>query len=201
MSVDYICREVKRLKKKYHESDPFKLCDAMGIILLDAPMGNYQGACKGFFLTQSRKRSITINSDLPEELQRIIVTHELGHAVLHAKAAGVNAFHDFELFDSTSIMEYEANIFAADFLMDDDDGISLESAVSSDLIDMYEVFGYLEDEMEGEPFYFFDGGSLQYTLDDYNVFVSHAEWDGDDFPDAIYFYPHGITIDEVKNNL
>ena len=86
-------------------------------------------------------------------------------------------------------------------LMDDDDGISLESAVSSDLIDMYEVFGYLEDEMEGEPFYFFDGGSLQYTLDDYNVFVSHAEWDGDDFPDAIYFYPHGITIDEVKNNL
>ena len=121
MSVDYICREVKRLKKKYHESDPFKLCDAMGIILLDAPMGNYQGACKGFFLVQSRKRSITINSDLPEELQRIIVTHELGHAVLHAKAAGVNAFHDFELFDSASIMEYEANIFAAEFLMDDDD--------------------------------------------------------------------------------
>ena len=121
MSVDYICREVKRLKKKYHESDPFKLCDAMGIILLDAPMGNYQGACKGFFLTQSRKRSITINSDLPEELQRIIVTHELGHAVLHAKAVGVNAFHDFELFDSTSFMEYEANIFAAEFLMDDDD--------------------------------------------------------------------------------
>ena len=121
MSVDYICREVKRLKKKYHESDPFKLCDAMGIILLDAPMGNYQGACKGFFLTQSRKRSITINSDLPEELQRIIVTHELGHAVLHAKAVGVKAFHDFELFDSTSLMEYEANIFAAEFLMDDDD--------------------------------------------------------------------------------
>jgi Zn-dependent peptidase ImmA (M78 family) len=33
----------------------------------------------------------------------------------------VNAFHDFELFDSTSFMEYEANIFAAEFLMDDDD--------------------------------------------------------------------------------
>lgn len=33
----------------------------------------------------------------------------------------MNAFHDFELFDSASIMEYEANIFAADFLMDDDD--------------------------------------------------------------------------------
>ena len=121
MTMDYICREVKRLKRKFHETDPFKLCDVMGIILLYAPMGTYPGACKGFFLAQSRKRSITVNSDLPEAIQRIIVTHELGHAVLHAKAVGVKAFHDFELFDSTSLMEYEANIFAAEFLMDDDD--------------------------------------------------------------------------------
>jgi Zn-dependent peptidase ImmA (M78 family) len=121
MTVDYICREVERLKRKFHETDPFLLCDAMGIILLYEPMGTYPGACKGFFLAQSRKRSITVNSDLPEAIQRIIVTHELGHAVLHAKAVGVKAFHDFELFDSTSLMEYEANIFAAEFLMDDDD--------------------------------------------------------------------------------
>lgn len=121
MTVDYICRKVKRLKRKFHETDPFMLCKAMGILLLYAPMGTYDGACKGFFLVQSRKRSITINSDLPEAIQRIIVTHELGHAVLHAKATGVNAFHDFELFDSTSSMEYEANIFAAEFLMDDSD--------------------------------------------------------------------------------
>ena len=121
MTMDYICREVERLKRKFHETDPFLLCDAMGIILLYEPMGTYPGACKGFLLAQSRKRSITVNSDLPEAIQRIIVTHELGHAVLHAKAVGVKAFHDFELFDSTSLMEYEANIFAAEFLMDDDD--------------------------------------------------------------------------------
>ena len=121
MTMDYICREVERLKRKFHETDPFLLCDAMGIILLYEPMGTYPGACKGFFLAQSRKRSITVNSDLPEAIQRIIVTHELGHAVLHAKAVGVKAFHDFELFDSTSLMEYEANMCAAEFLMDDDD--------------------------------------------------------------------------------
>lgn len=121
MTVDYICREVERLKHKFHETDPFRLCDAMGIILLYTPMGTYEGACKGFFLAQSRKRSITVNSDLPEAIQRIIVTHELGHAVLHAKVTGVNAFHDFELFDSASSLEYEANIFAAEFLMDDAD--------------------------------------------------------------------------------
>ena len=121
MSMDWISREVARLKRKYDETDPFKMCRAMGIIVLYEPMGLFEGACKGFFLSQSRKRSITINSDLPKALQSIIATHELGHAVLHARAAGVKAFHDFELFDGTSRMEYEANIFAAEFLMDDED--------------------------------------------------------------------------------
>ena len=84
-------------------------------------------------------------------------------------------------------------------LMYNGSSLPLEDATSSDLIDMYEVFGYLGDKVE--PFRYLDGGSLQYSLDDYNVFVSYAEWDGDDFPDAIYFYPQGVTIDEVKNNL
>ena len=121
MSLDWISREVMRLKRKFDETDPFRLCRAMDIILLFESMGTHEGACKGFFLAQSRKRSITINCDLPQALQRIIATHELGHAVLHARAAGVKAFHDFELFDGTSRMEYEANIFAAEFLMPDED--------------------------------------------------------------------------------
>jgi len=121
LSMDWVSREVMRLKRKYDETDPFKLCRALGIIVLYESMGTYDGACKGFFLSQSRKRSITINCDLPKALQRIIATHELGHAVLHAKAAGVKAFHDFALFDDTSRMEYEANIFAAEFLMEDED--------------------------------------------------------------------------------
>ena len=91
----------------------------MGILVLFQPMGTYTGACKGFFLSQSRMRSITINSDLPEPLQRVIAAHELGHAVLHRKEAGVSAFHDFALFDRTSAKEYEANVFAAELLLDD----------------------------------------------------------------------------------
>lgn len=121
MAYDYISRIAKQLKHKYNESDPFKICDAMKITVLFVPMGTYEGACKGFFMTQSRKKVITINSDLPEALQRIIASHELGHAVLHSKAVGVNTFHDFELFDSTSTLEYEANTFSAEFLMDDED--------------------------------------------------------------------------------
>jgi hypothetical protein len=84
-------------------------------------------------------------------------------------------------------------------IMNDGEGLSLESAIFSDTVGMQAVFGYLEDKME--PFRYFDGGSLQYVLDNYNVFISYAVWDGDDFPDAVYFYPREININEVRNNL
>lgn len=119
MVTDWISREVCRLERKYNEPDPLALCERMGILVLFQPMGTYTGACKGFFLSQSRMRSITINSDLPEPLQRVIAAHELGHADLHRKEAGVSAFHDFALFDRTSTKEYEANVFAAELLLDD----------------------------------------------------------------------------------
>jgi Zn-dependent peptidase ImmA (M78 family) len=119
--MDYISNEVKRIKKKYGEDDPYKICDAMGIIVLYVAMGTSKGACKGFFVVQKRKMTIIINSDLPEHIQKIILAHELGHAVLHRKRAEVSAFHDFILYDETSLFEYEANIFAAEFLMNDDD--------------------------------------------------------------------------------
>ena len=45
-------------------------------------MGTSPKACKGFFLVNARCKIITINSDLPEEIRRIILAHELGHLVL-----------------------------------------------------------------------------------------------------------------------
>ncbi len=122
-----ICKSVEKIKNKYNETDPFKLCNNMGILTLFAPMGAGSGSCKGFYLTQSRIKSITINSDLSDDLQRIICAHELGHAVLHENFSGVNAFHDFTLFDSTDKYEYEANIFAAELLLNDDDVLKILS--------------------------------------------------------------------------
>ena len=63
---------------------------------------------------------IVINSDLPESIQRIIIAHELGHAVLHSDSA-ISAFHEFAMFDDTDRMEYEANVFAAEFMLSDDE--------------------------------------------------------------------------------
>ena len=115
-----IKQEASRLKMKYQTDDPYEICKSMDIQVMKRPMGTNPQSCKGFFLVSSRCKLIVINSDLPDTIQRIILVHELGHAVLHTNAA-ISAFHEFSMFDDTDRMEYEANVFAAEFLLSDDE--------------------------------------------------------------------------------
>ena len=61
--------------KKYDETDPFRLANAMGILVRYQSMGLDPGCCKGFFLVCKRIKCITINSDLPRIMQRIVPAH------------------------------------------------------------------------------------------------------------------------------
>lgn len=120
MTIELISERVNKLTKKYDETDPGKLAKAMGILVSYVSMGDYDGCCKGFMVTYHRIKHITINSDLAEEVQKIILAHELGHADLHSKEIQNAAFHDVALFDDTDIKEYQANIFAAELLLPDE---------------------------------------------------------------------------------
>ncbi len=147
MSIEMICREVARLKQLYNESEPERLVRSMDILLSYQPMGTSTQACKGFFIYQSQIKSIVINSELPRALQRIVLAHEAGHAVLHEDVARLRAFHDFSLYDASSVYEYEANLFAAEYLLDDEQvaeklgqdtfffGVARELAVPAELLD------------------------------------------------------------------
>ncbi len=120
MLYSEIVKAVDKLKKRYKEDDVFALCSLMGIKILLTPMGSDDDCVKGFFLESKRIRTITVNSDLPSILQRIIVAHELGHATLH-RHAGIFAFHDVGLFDESSRYEKDANLFAAEVILKDED--------------------------------------------------------------------------------
>lgn len=124
-STDYISRKVKRIRKKFADLNLDDICKALKIRLRYEPLGNSDEACKGYYIVQSRIQMIVINGELPDMLKRCILAHELGHAVLHRRSAGVNTFHDFKLFDATSKFEYEANVFAAQLLLDDDEVLKL----------------------------------------------------------------------------
>lgn len=110
---------VEKVKRLYREDDPIRLCNAMGIILLPQALGTDEDSIKGFFLQKNRIKTITYNTDLPEVLQPIIIFHEIGHSRLHAKS-GVHAFHDVGMFNESSRFEKEANLFAAEYMLDDE---------------------------------------------------------------------------------
>lgn len=125
MTIETIAGEVRKMKMQYKERDPERLCREMGILVKRIPMGKGEKDCKGFFIVKCRIRMIILNADLPLRRQRIVLSHELGHAVLHCRYSELRTFHDFELFDETSAFEYEANIFAAEFLLDDENVLEL----------------------------------------------------------------------------
>lgn len=117
-------REVDRVKAKYGTDDPLEICDAMGIRVSEKPMGTHAESCKGFFLVNARCKKAIINRDLSEEDKRIILPHELGHGVLHVPQ-GILAFHELSLLDETDTLEKDANMFAAELIINNDELMDL----------------------------------------------------------------------------
>ena len=64
-------------------------------------------------------------ANVAEPIRRILVAHELGHDRLHKKMAMLKGFQEVELFDKTIPAEYEANIFAAELMIADNEVLEL----------------------------------------------------------------------------
>jgi len=117
---DSVCDAVKKVRRITQTTDPFAVCREKNILVLRQPFGTEPDAIKGFYYEKRRIKTITVNDELPEVIQRIIVAHELGHAFLHT-GSGIHEFHDVGLYDESSVMEKEANLFAGEFLLRDDE--------------------------------------------------------------------------------
>lgn len=79
------------------------------------------GPLKGMYRVIKRNRFIFINNQLSEQMQRIVCAHELGHDQLHRNLAKDNPLREFMLYDMRTKPEYEANIVAAEILLDNDE--------------------------------------------------------------------------------
>lgn len=120
MTLDEICRKAEFLKNEYKTNNPETLCRDLGICLLYQPMGTHPGAIKGFALGVDGVFSVVVNSDLSAEVRRIIIAHEIFHTLEHCRDR-ICSYHDVALFDEISEMEKEANLFAAELLLSDED--------------------------------------------------------------------------------
>lgn len=121
-TIKNISKRVNSLISKYNTRNPFELCDALGINVYYKELGEN---LKAYYFYQSRIKNIVINSNADENIQRIVCAHELGHAILHTQAKKVQTFCDSNIYGTKASTEYEANIFAADLLIDKKELFSL----------------------------------------------------------------------------
>lgn len=118
MHMNHLSKTGRDLVKRCGTRDPFCIAKELGIevILCD----NF-GPLKGMYRVIKRNRFIFINQNLSEKMQRIVCAHELGHDQLHRSLAKGNVLQEFMLYDMTTKPEYEANIVAAEILLDTDE--------------------------------------------------------------------------------
>ena len=106
--VDNLCR-------KYKTRNPYELIDAMGIIL---QYGENMEKVRGFYLYANRIKLICVGNGLPEHIERFVISHELGHAVMHKQSSAPFLQSTFLSLDR---MEIEANKFATELVIPDEE--------------------------------------------------------------------------------
>ena len=106
------------LVRRFGTRDPFQIAGELGISVL---LCEDFGSLKGMYRVIKRNRFIFLNKDLGDRMLRIVCAHELGHDRLHRKLAQANSLHEFMLYDMTTRPEYEANIVAAEILIDNEE--------------------------------------------------------------------------------
>lgn len=115
MNAEQLSRVGEKLVERCGSRDPFEIARQLGINVM---LCENFGSLKGMYRVIKRNRFIFLNNSLDENMLRIVCAHELGHDQLHRNMAKTTPIHEFMLYDMKSKPEYEANIVAAEILMD-----------------------------------------------------------------------------------
>lgn len=111
-----IIRKAERLIRRFGTRNPWKIADSLGVNIIEVPLKKQ----KGMYKVIKRNRYIFVKQDLDDVMKSIVIWHELGHDQIHRKLAA--EFQEFNLFDmSKNTTEYEANLFAAQAMLPDDE--------------------------------------------------------------------------------
>lgn len=109
-----IRRIVKRYERKFGTSDPFKIAENLHIELLIGDIGSREGC----YMYLKKHKCIFLNDDLDALEMRLVMAHELGHAIMHPKENCYFIRNKTFLLNSKN--EIEANKFAVELLISDE---------------------------------------------------------------------------------
>ena len=119
MTIDYVVNQVEALVKKVGSRDPYIICNALDYKLHYMDL---KQRLKAYYFYQSRINNIIIDENVIELFRPILIAYELGHGLLHREIAMMSGFQELEVLEKRSDkpMEYEANLFAAELLLEDE---------------------------------------------------------------------------------
>lgn len=106
---------VKRLIKNIKTDSPFEICSCLNFIILDVPLIGI----RGFYQYYNKNNIVYLSDNLEEHTKKFVCAHELGHAIMHRNTNEI--FMDTRTFLKTSIYEHQADRFAIDLLLPNDD--------------------------------------------------------------------------------
>ena len=110
----YIRTEVDKLVNRYKTRDVYELVDKLDIILLKVQLNP---SVNGMYQYFKRNKIIYLNDSLDPIIERYVLAHELGHAILHPKTN--ITYLESNTFYSKEKIEIAANTFAAELLIED----------------------------------------------------------------------------------
>ena len=119
-NTENIIKKADRVVSRCDSRDPQTIAGELGIHVRMIPFKKQ----KGVYTVIERNRFIFIKEDLPENMKKIVLLHEIGHDQLHRREA--LHFQEFNLFDhQENRLELEANLFAAQVSLPDEEILEL----------------------------------------------------------------------------
>jgi Zn-dependent peptidase ImmA (M78 family) len=114
-----VIKKADAIVRAYDTRDADKIARELGVIVLEYPFSLQ----KGFYTIIKRNRFAILKNSLDPVTRSIVLLHELGHDQNHRReAAKTGGFCEFSIFSVCgSLMEREANIFASQISLPDDD--------------------------------------------------------------------------------
>lgn len=115
---DRLLQDARKLIIEHGTNDPYEILSNLGAVLIPI---NIEAAFLGMFRVLDGKSYVIYNTHADEAIVTQVLAHELGHFLYHKSYASEEELADFGITQEASLLEAEANTFAAHLLIDEDE--------------------------------------------------------------------------------
>ena len=112
-------QKANRIVRQCGTRNADRIANELGLIVMPRDFTRQKGA----YMVIEQNRYIFINKNLHPVMHNIVLLHEIGHDCLHrSEAIKIGGLKEFNIFDmGDQRMEYEANMFAEQIALPDDE--------------------------------------------------------------------------------